>query len=323
MNRTNYYNYIDDKLHTLAYRIEANGKLNMLHLHMHSESFYLHLLNLIYGLSLENLNKFLQNVEAIDLIDRVNNIIIQVSATCTKAKVESALTKDIIKDYSSYSFKFLSISKDATNLRKSNINNPHGILFRPVSDILDIKSILNEILQKDVSKQKEIYRLIKDELGGDVDVVKLDSNLAIIINILAKEKWDDDSQSEPVHKFEIERKISHNNLDKAKYLIEEYCLYHGKVDSKYSEFDSQGSNKSSSVLATIKREYVKLKGMASSDEVFYSVIDVIRKKITESANYKEIPIDELELCIDILVVDAFIRCKIMENPEGYKYAASR
>uniref|UniRef100_UPI0015CF6C05 SMEK domain-containing protein n=1 Tax=Vibrio cholerae TaxID=666 RepID=UPI0015CF6C05 len=91
MNRTSYYNYIDEKIHTLAYRIDTNGKLNMLHLHMHSESFYLHLLNLLYGYELENLNKVLQNVEAIDLIDHKNKIIIQVSSTCTKNKVESAL----------------------------------------------------------------------------------------------------------------------------------------------------------------------------------------------------------------------------------------
>jgi len=69
MNRTQYYNYIEEKLHTLANRIIANGKLNMLHLHIHSESFYLHLFNLLYGYNLTNLNESLQNVEAIDLID--------------------------------------------------------------------------------------------------------------------------------------------------------------------------------------------------------------------------------------------------------------
>ncbi|WP_162906019.1 SMEK domain-containing protein, partial [Vibrio cholerae] len=141
MNRTAYYNYIDEKIHTLAYRIETNGKLNMLHLHMHSESFYLHLLNLLYGYELENLNKVLQNVEAIDLIDHKNKIIIQVSSTCTKNKVESALEKEIIKNYLSYKFKFISISKDASNLRKSKFKNPHGISFSPSRDIIDITSI--------------------------------------------------------------------------------------------------------------------------------------------------------------------------------------
>jgi len=264
----------------------------------------------------------LQNVEAIDLIDHENKIIIQVSATTTKAKVESALEKDIIKEFKSYEFIFLSISKDASNLKKNIFKNPHGISFSPASDILDMKSILNEILQMGVIEQKGTYTFIKNELGSEVDVVKLDSNLAMIINILAKEDWNDDCQSEPIHKFEIDRKISHNQLSKAKDLIEEYSLYHGKVDSKYSEFDSLGSNKSNSVLAKVKREYVKAKGVGSSDDVFFSVIEVLKEKIIESANYLQIPIDELELCVDILIVDAFIRCKIMENPEGYKYAAS-
>lgn len=322
MNRTLYYNYIDEKLHTLAFRIDTNGKLNMLHLHMHSESFYLHFLNLLYGYMLENLNKKLQNVEAIDLVDHKNKIIIQVSSTATKAKVESALEKEIIKKFLPYRFMFLSISKDASSLKKANFKNPHGISFSQASDILDIRSILDEVLQKSVAEQKGIYDLIKKELGNEVDVVKIDSNLAMIINILAKEEWDNNCQSELVYNFEIDRKILHNQLDKAKILIEEYSLYHGKVDSKYSEFDSMGSNKSNSVLAKIKREYIMAKNSGSPDDVFFSVIEVLKDKVTKSANYSKIPIDELELCIDILVVDAFIRCKIMESPEGYKYATS-
>src|SRR5690606_22008297 len=100
-----------------------------LNLHMHSESFYLHLLNLLYGYKLENLNKSLQNAEAIDLIDHKSKIIIQVSATSTKTKIESALEKEIIKKFPSYKFIFLSISKDASKLRKVKFNNPHGISF--------------------------------------------------------------------------------------------------------------------------------------------------------------------------------------------------
>lgn len=294
----------------------------MLQLHMHSESFYLHFLNLLYGYELENLNTLLQNVEAIDLVDHKNNIIIQVSATATKAKIEAALGKEIIKDFPSYKFMFLSISKDASSLRKMTFENPHNILFAPASDIIDIKSILNDVLSEGTSKQKEVYDFIKDELGDRADVAKLESNLAMIINILAKEKWDDDSQSNPVHQFEIDRKISYNQLHKAKNLIELYVIYHGKVDSKYSEFDSFGSNKSTSVLAKINREYIKARDIADPDDVFFHVIDMLKTIIIESANYQPIPIDELELCVDILVVDAFIRCKIMESPEGYKYVAS-
>lgn len=121
MNRNLYYNYIEEKLHTLSGRIETRGKLNLLDLHVHSENFYLYFFNLIYCYKLENLNTKLQNVEAIDLIDHKNKILIQVSATSTKQKIELALSKNIIKKYNGYTFKFISISKDSSGLRKKEL----------------------------------------------------------------------------------------------------------------------------------------------------------------------------------------------------------
>lgn len=322
MNRTQYYDYIEEKLHVLAHRITTRGKLNMLSLHMHSENFYLHLFNLLYDYKLKNPNQSRQNIEAIDLIDHTNKIVIQVSATNTKQKIESALEKDIIKGYSNYTFKFISIANDASNLRKSSFKNPHSISFNPAKDIHDITSILKEILIDDIDRQKEIYQFIKRELGNEINIVKLDSNLARIINILAKEEWNNTNKHDSTNAFEIERKIAHNDLDSAKSIIENYRLYYGKVDAKYSEFDRLGNNRSTSVLAAINREYLKLKNSENADKVFSLVIDAVKNKILESANYVQIPIDELELCVDILVVDAFIRCKVFKDPKGYNYATS-
>jgi SMEK domain/C-terminal domain 10 of the ABC-three component (ABC-3C) systems len=323
MNRTAYYNYIEEKIHTLAHRIITSGKLNMLGLHMHSENFYLHLFNLLYGYKLENLNTKLQNVPAIDLIDKENKIIIQVSATNTKSKIESALEKTIIKEHSDFIFKFISIAKDASNLRKNNFANPYQIIFNPLTDIYDITSIMNNILISDIDNQKAIYQFIRKELGNEIDIVKFDSNLATIINILAKENWDEKPITGIPNSFEIERKITYNDLDLARSTIDKYYVYYPKVDSKYSEFDKMGFNKSKSVLSSIQREYTKLKKKNSADEVFFSIIDSIIDKITNSLNFKSIPIDELELCVDVLVVDAFIRCKLFENPEGYKDVTTR
>ncbi len=68
MNRSIYYNYIDEKLNTLAVRIEQRGKLNVLDLHLQSETFYLYFFNLLFGWQLKNLNAVKHNVEAIDLL---------------------------------------------------------------------------------------------------------------------------------------------------------------------------------------------------------------------------------------------------------------
>lgn len=322
MNRSKYFEYIEDKLATLAFRIERKGKLNILDLHLHSENFYMHFFNKLFGWNLYNMNDKLQNVEAIDLIDDTNKLLIQVSATATKDKIEKALKKEIIKKYADYTFLFISISKNASDLRTKIYKNPHNLTFNPATNIYDTNSIQNKILSLEIETQKRIFHFIKNELGNEVDAVKLDSNLASVINILAKENFSSEEILNKKISFEIDRKISHNNLDTAKYIIEDYKIYHNKVDKQYSEFDKFGSNKSKSVLDNIRKEYLKLIKITSDDELFFKIIENVITKIIESKNFIQIPIDELELCVNILVVDAFIRCKIFINPENYNYATT-
>lgn len=322
MNRSLYFNYIEEKLGILAYRINLKGQLNILDLHIHSENFYANLLNTINGWNLENLNPYKQNVEAIDLIDHSNKLIIQVSATNTKSKVESALAKDSLKSYSNYTFKFISISKEAKDLRKSTFANPHSIQFNPNTDILDNKSVLNSVLSLETDKQKAVYNLIRKELGNEIDFIKLDSNLAMIINMLSKEDLRV-TVSKTINPFEIERKIAHNEIKLTKSIIDQYAVYHARLDKKYTEFDNSGANKSLSILQMINSIYidscVSFKEM-DSDFIFLRVIESVKDKVLNSANYVIIPIDELELCVNIIVVDAFICCKIFENPQDYNYA---
>ena len=56
--------------------------------------------------------------------------------------------------------------------------------------------------------------------------------------------------------------------------------------------------------------------------MFFSIIDNLIQLIMKSKNYVEIPYEELEMCVSILVVDAFIRCKIFKNPEGYNHVVT-
>ena len=321
MNRSIYFNIIEDKLNHLATRIKSRGKLNILDLHGHSENFYQYFLNELYGWDLKNENVNKQNVEAIDLIDTSNKIVIQVSATATKQKIESSLSKDSIKHYKDYTYKFISIAINADDLRKNKFNNPHGIKFDPFVDIIDNKSILTFIKNMDYDIQERVYQFIKKELGVEIDPLKMESNLASIINILSKEDLDNIDFEFEINSFEIDRKISFNNLTSAKLIIEDYIIHYGRVDRIYSEFDSSGSNKSKSVLASIRQEYAKAKSKFKDDQLFFEVISKTQEKVINSANYIDIPIEELELCINVLVVDAFIRCKIFENPNNY--AATR
>jgi hypothetical protein len=323
MNRPNYFNAIEEKLNFLAYRICQRGRLNILDFHGHSENFYQHLLNELYSWKVENENEIQQNVEAIDLIDHTNKFVIQVSATASKQKIDSSLSKNLIKSYKSYTFKFISIAENADKLRRKQFENPHGINFNPAIDIIDVTSILTRVRGLSADPLKRVYDFIKKELVAEIDPMKLELNLAAVINILSKEDWDKTEPISEISGFEIERKISHNNLKAAKTIIADYTVHYGRVDRIYTEFDSQGNNKSSSVLSTIRQEYAKARSLHTGDSLFFEVISKVGEKVLNSSNYTTIAYDELELCINILVVDAFVRCKIFENPDNYNYASAR
>jgi len=193
------------------------------------------------------------------------------------------------------------------------------------SDIIDNKSILDKILTLDIDKQKALYEFIKKELGGEVDVVKLDSNLAHIINVLSKEDLVIPSGKKNKKSFEIDRKIAHNELKATQTIIEDFSKYHNRVDKIYSDYDEYGNNKSLSILQSIHSSYVEAcipANQLEADEVFLLTIEKVKKKVLESANYGNMPVDELDLCVNILVVDAFIRCNIFKDPEDYQYADS-
>ena len=322
MNRPDYFNVIDERLSLLALRIINRGKLNILDYHGHSENFYQYFLIEVYGWTVENENDKKQNVEAIDLIDHKNKFVIQVSATASKQKIETSLSKGSIINYKVYTFKFISIARDADELRKDTFKNPYVIKFTPSADIIDIKSILTRIRSLHIDDQKRIYEFVKKELVAEIDPVKLESNLAAVINILSKEDLDKPDSALEINSFAIDRKISHNNLNAAKVIIDDYRVHYGRVDRIYSEYDSLGSNKSKYVLSTIRQEYAKAKSKLNDDQLFFEVISKVQEKVMNSSNYTSIPFDELELCVNILVVDAFIRCKIFENPNNYNYVTT-
>lgn len=324
MNRTMYFNYIEEKINVNAVRIESRGKLNILDFNQHSENFYNDLLNKLFGWNLINLNEIKQNVEAIDLVDLDNKIIVQISATATKQKLDNSFSKEIYKDYKGFTFKFVSIAKDFEIKNYEIPNNIYDIKFNVDEDIIDKSRILKKVLNLEILQQKELYNFIKEELGNEIDTLKMDSNLATIINILASENLAEFETRYEINDFEIDKKIEYNNLTDIKEIINDYKIYHSNVNEKYMIFDKSGVNKSLTILQTIRNKYFEAcKELNSECEIFLTVMNKVTEIILNSNNYVEIPYEELEFCVGIIVVDAFIRCKIFKNPEGYNYVITR
>jgi hypothetical protein len=324
MNRVGYFDYIQERLATLSTMIVTSGKLNLQDLNVHSETFFADLLNQIFDWKLANLNTDKPNVEGIDLVDEGNTLLAQVSSTCTKQKIENSLEKELLKSYNGYTFKFVSIARDASGLRKQSYQNPSPLAFAPPKDIIDLSTMLFKVKAMEITKQKQLYDFIRAELSSGTDLIKVDTNLAIIINILSKEKLNESIDPPELNACGIENKIDFNGLSGVRETINDYKVHFTKINNIYSTFDKEGYNKSFSVLQIIRKQYIKRQNSTMSpSDIFYSIITDVMDIVTESKNYVEMKYDELELCVNILVVDAFIRCKIFTNPEGYNYAITR
>ncbi|MBR1786800.1 MAG: SMEK domain-containing protein [Paludibacteraceae bacterium] len=319
MKREEYIGYILAELTQLVYRIEVAGKLNLHNTNIYSENFFRDFFNLLYGWQLVNQNSKTHNATAIDLIDDTNKITIQVSATKTKDKVESTLTKLDKTTYKGYNVKFIFIVTDAHELRTKSYNTPQEVIFNPSSDIYDIQSIMKDINDLQTPELTAIYNFIRNELWRDLDIADIESNLIQVIKILAQADLADVSNLRVDNEFQIDEKIAYNSLsEEVKDVIKDYSIYQNNVDKVYTTFDQEGANKSFFVIDNIRTKYRAFKYKLQGNDLFNKVRELVRQEILEHPNHESLTIESINTCADILVVDTFIRCKIFDNPKGYR-----
>ena len=312
LQRQTYINDIVNRLSGLASSVELRGLLNLLDLHVISEDFYVGLLNLVYGWNLRNANSSQQNAPGIDLVDDSNHILVQVTGSCTKRKIDHSL-EEISEKYTGYHFYFVPIVLDAKKQREYEYAPPHEVVFNPKTDILDIHFIANKIKgMPDIAGIDTIAIFIKNNIQNDVpDTIQLTSGLNYIISQLAE---DDLNECDfDMTEFEIEAKIKFNNLSiYAKDAIDQYKIFYINVQEIYSEYARQGKNKSMAVLQKLHRIYVSLKSQASGDALFIAIKNEIINLIGNKNN--NLSQELLEMCVEMLMVHAFMECKIFEMP---------
>ena len=323
MKSKEYFDLCINKLAVLAHEVELRNSVNILDLNIYCEDFFARLLNLLFGHTLTNMNAMQQNAASIDLIDKTNKVILQVSSTATQNKVQTALSHTTLKSYSGYNFRFVSISKDASDLKKKTFQNPNGLVFSAADDIIDLKTISALLLHKPPSKLQQIYSFLREELSQRDPLPPSETNIAALIKILGNEDLNPAAQNGVPIPFLIEDKIQFNNLDVASELIETYAIYQPRIDKLYASFDVVGKNRSTSVLGMFQATYLKLKKAGSkNDDLFLEIVESVMEMVKNSSNYSPIPAEELELCIQILAVDAFMRCRIFKNPKDAKNVAT-
>lgn len=168
---------------------------------------------------------------------------------------------------------------------------------------------------------------------GDVFIntlPRLASDLTTVVNTLGKRLFLSNGvvTQDSISAFDPNNKIAYNNVVKFKVIVDHYKMYVGKLTSIYSVFDSQGTNVTHIVLENIKLAYLKEKAAhlsrnpgrdemevirENADDIIEGVESALANQIRISSNI-EATTETINLSLQIVLIDAFIRCKILEEP---------
>lgn len=307
---------ITSRLAYLSSEVRLSGSMNLLDSNVLLEDVFKEILNITYGLKLQNANLIKQNIKAIDLIDCSSKTIIQVSSDNSKIKVQTSLDKIELPKYEGYTFKFVCISKGVSHLKKHHFNVPEGISFNAETDCYDDKRILRDVLAKDIDTIRKLALYLEESILPATADERRPSVITYVINRLADEPLAEIAVNPDTKSFDLEPKIDFNSLKKWRDIISEYTVFSLLVDKIYRAYDEQGVNKSFAVLSSLHDLYLnlasELTGDALFDKLLESVYDIVNKDYECNESLTR---EELQMNIKIVLVDAFVKCKIFKKPE--------
>lgn len=316
MELNSYIDIISLRLAILSNEVKLKSAVNLLDSNVLSEDVFKTILNTIYGWDLQNANVAEQNIKAIDLVDNTAKIFVQVSSDNSKAKVQSSLNKIELPKYSGYTFKFVCISKGISNLKKSTFDVPYGISFNVDADSYDDKRLLRDVMAKDIDTIAKLASFLEKSILPSTAEERRPSVITYVINCLSEECLAEVSVNPDVKPFDFIPKIDLNKLVKWKAIVTEYAVYSVLVDKIYKQYDKLGVNKSLAVLASLHDLYLNLSLESSGDDLFDKLLEKVYEIVDGDGTCNEsLTREELMMNIKIVLVDAFVKCKIFEKPE--------
>lgn len=279
------------------------------------------LLNLVLGLHLKSANIQKCNYPGIDLLDRANKVVVQVTSEYSKEKIDHSLTREGLKAFGGYTFYFVTLC--VHDFSTPNYENPYSLTYT-ASNFLDLAKLLGLIEAMDVDQQERVYLLLQKE--SSVRNKNLDpSEMTEVINSLAKNPNPPSFTGRFPNAFEPQEKIAFNGLGDAEDVLKGLAVYTFYVDKIYNDLASQGCDVSAVVLNKIVSYFQDNKLKSSSKYKWFSdtVNDVLNDCFSNVSVNPKATYDQLFFDSQILVMNAFLRCRIFEDPKGYSYVAAK
>ena len=207
-------------------------------------------------------------------------------------------------------------NKDMTD--KERADYPNLILLCPQHH-----SETNDIVKYTV----ESLEMMKKNHESDILNSKIKTNPSMLknaINAISNIELTENKETEKLNVFDPKIKISYNSIKRNVSLIQEYKVYHKKINTLYDELEKQGSIKKERLLNIIRNTYIEVKGKytldslneleiikLNSDNIIDDIFETLYSKMKDSQFWEE----DIILGIRLIMVDAFMRCKILEEPK--------
>lgn len=116
-------------------------------------------------------------------------------------------------------------------------------------------------------------------------------------------------------RYRIHEKEDFNRLSRWKEDIRTYAPYRGQMNQIYQEFEYSGQCKREKVYRWLNREYRRLHDELAADKLFDALKDFVTGKVKlDRSLFDDICYEEIEENVCIVLVDAFIECRIFEKP---------
>ena len=162
-----------------------------------------------------------------------------------------------------------------------------------------------------------------ESLSISKELTRNPSMLKNAINAISTLSLEDIIESEGLNVYNPKLKLNYNSVKTNYSLIQDYKVYQGKINSLYDELERQGSIKKEKLLSNINQIYAKIKGgyvldsenpleiiRLNADKILDDVFDELYEKL-ENSNFFD---EDIIIGVRLILVDAFIRCKILEEP---------
>jgi hypothetical protein len=188
-----------------------------------------------------------------------------------------------------------------------------------------------DVAGRDVTKVDKLNIVVDNSTRNIYEAVKtLSSTLATVVNALGKILPEADVFVE-IDEFSIEHKKDHNNVKEYRDIMDEYGPLTGKLAVVYSECEAEGTAITFNTLSNIRLQYLRVRKefralypeltvievvRLHSDEIFERVEQRLLANVISSTNITA-PIESVHLSLQVVMIDAFIKCKILEHPSNH------